>query len=305
MIIKPEQMDFSEENITMIIYGLPGTGKTTLACSAPEPVIIDCDRGLKRVRPEHRRDGIMVKSFEELLKDINCISEYKTAVIDTGGAFVELLKDWAMRTDPKASKKTGGFSQQGFGIVKERFLAFTAQLRRTHNVIYIFHAVKDKLDDSVFYELVCEGSAKTLVWQPCDLGAYLHIENGERYLGFTPTSSYNAKAAYGIKGLVKVPELGDGAPNDFLAKLFERVKETLTAEKEIYAERLSKYEEVMADGQAILQEITAENAIDILRKLRDLKHTLTSQKELDNIFKAKIKEQGLVYNPKTKAYEQQ
>ena len=74
-------------------------------------------------------------------------------------------------------------------------------------MIFLFHAVKDKLDESVFYDIVCEGSAKTMVWQPADLGAYLHIVNGERYLGFTPTANYNAKAAYGIKGLVKVPEL--------------------------------------------------------------------------------------------------
>lgn len=33
MIVKPENMDFSNKNIIMIISGLPGVGKTTLSLS--------------------------------------------------------------------------------------------------------------------------------------------------------------------------------------------------------------------------------------------------------------------------------
>ena len=43
--------------------------------------------------------------------------------------------------------------------------------------------------------------------------------------------NYNAKAAYGIKGLIKVPELKDGEPNDFLTRLFFQVKANIAAEK--------------------------------------------------------------------------
>ena len=43
MIVKPENMDFSKKNIIMIISGLPGVGKTTLALSAPDVVLIDAD----------------------------------------------------------------------------------------------------------------------------------------------------------------------------------------------------------------------------------------------------------------------
>lgn len=55
MIVKPESMDFSNKNIIVIISGLPGVGKTTLALSAPDVVLIDADEGLSRVKPEHRR----------------------------------------------------------------------------------------------------------------------------------------------------------------------------------------------------------------------------------------------------------
>ena len=95
---------------------------------------------------------------------------------------------------------------------------------------FFFTKAKKKQGDETWYEIVCEGSARTLVWQPADLGAHLHIVNGERYLGFTPTMNYNAKSAYGIKGLVKVPELKDGEPNEFLTKLFAQVKANIAAE---------------------------------------------------------------------------
>lgn len=33
-----------------------------------------------------------------------------TEVVDTCGALIEYMKEWEMRTDPKASKTNGGFS---------------------------------------------------------------------------------------------------------------------------------------------------------------------------------------------------
>ena len=217
-ILKPENMDFSGKNIIMIISGLPGVGKTTLALSAPDVVLIDTDEGMARINPIHRKDASICKTYEELLEDVKSFAgTYKTVVIDTCGSLIDLLKDWAMRNEPAASKKSGGFSQQGFGFVKAEFLRLSADLRKNFNVIYLFHVMKDRQNEEVFYDIVCEGSAKTLVYQPADLAGYLHIINGERYLGFTPTMNYNAKSAYGIKGLIKVPELAEDSTNDFLS----------------------------------------------------------------------------------------
>ena len=256
MIVKPENMDFSNKNIIMIISGLPGVGKTTLSLSAPDVVLVDADEGMARVKPEHRKDSSMVKTYEELLDDIRSFEgHYKTVVIDTCGALIDLMKDWAMRNEPSASKKSGGFSQQGYGFVKTEFLRLSADLRKKFNVIFLFHAAKDRQGDDIFYDIVCEGSAKTLVWQPADLGAYLHIVNGERYLGFTPTMNYNAKAAYGIKGLIKVPELKDGEPNDFLTRLFFQVKANIAAEKAALQPQQEQYEETMAAGRLAIEAI--------------------------------------------------
>ena len=305
MIVKPENMDFSNKNIIMIISGLPGVGKTTLALSAPDVVLIDADEGMARVKPEHRRDSSMVKTYEDLLDDIKSFEgNYKTVVIDTCGALIDLMKDWAMRNEPSASKKSGGFSQQGYGFVKTEFLRLSAELRKKFNVVFLFHASKDRQGDDVFYDIVCEGSTKTLVWQPADLGAYLHIVNGERYLGFTPTMNYNAKAAYGIKGLVKVPELKDGDPNDFLTKLFVKVKENIAAESSVLSLQKKQYEETMAAGKLAIETIQKpEDVTEAMNAIKSLTHALTSERELKAALNERLKELRIVYNKGSKVYE--
>lgn len=303
-IIKPENMDFSGKNIIMIISGLPGVGKTTLALSSPDVVLIDADEGMARVNPAHRKDASICKTYEELLEDVKAFEgKYKTVVIDTGGALIEMMKDWAMRTEPTANKKNGGFSLQGYGVIKSEFLRLSAELRRKFNVIFLFHTTREKNGEEDFYEIVVEGSTRSLVYQPADLAAYLHIINGERYLGFTPTANYNAKSAYGIKGLVRVPELKDGEPNDFLVKLFAQVKANLTAESESLKPQQEAYDTAMAAGKEILDGLEApENALQALQGIRGLTHGLTSQKELEAAFKAKVKEMGWEYDKGAKAY---
>ena len=44
LIKKPYELTF-QPKIKALIYGEPGTGKTTLALSAPNPLLIDCDGG--------------------------------------------------------------------------------------------------------------------------------------------------------------------------------------------------------------------------------------------------------------------
>lgn len=304
MIVKPEEMNFSDKNIILIVSGAPGTGKTTLALSAPNVLLIDADEGMARVNPAHRKDSSICKAYEELLADIKAAEgRYKTIVIDTGGALIEMMKDWAMRTEPTANKKNGGFSLQGYGVIKSEFLRMSADLRRKFNVIFLFHTTREKNGEEDFFEIVVEGSTRSLVYQPADLAAYLHIVNGERYLGFTPTMNYNAKGAYGIKGLVKVPELKEGDPNDFLTKLFAQVKANLDAESNSLKPQQEAYEKAMSDGRAVLDGIDSpEKALSALNSIRALAHGLTSQKELEAAFKAKVKELGYAYDTKVKAY---
>ena len=305
-IVKPTEMNFSDKNIIMIISGLPGTGKTTLALSAPDVLLIDTDEGMARVNPAHRKDASICKTYEEVLADIKAAEgSYKTIVVDTTGALIEYLKDWAMRTDPKASKKDGGFSLQGYGVIKSEFIRLSAELRKKFNVIFLFHENMTKNgDDGVFYELVVEGSTRTLVYQPADLAAHLFIQNGRRYLGFTPTEQYSAKSAYGIKGIIEVPELKDGDPNDFLTKLFAKVRANLAEESKALAPQKDAYTVAMEQAKVIVEAVDSPEAVPGAAKaIKNLPHALTSEKEATAMLKARLSELGIVWDKTAKAYK--
>ena len=177
-VYMPNEMNFEGKNFSMIISGSPGTGKTTLALSAPDPVLVDFDEGVSRVKASHRKPTIMGDTYEEIRHDIETsplVKQCKTIVIDTGGAFITYLQDWAIRDNPTANKQknSNAISQKGFGAVKAEFVRFTNYLRSTmkKNVIYIFHTVEEKDGDVIKYRLMCEGSAKNIVWQPCTFAA--------------------------------------------------------------------------------------------------------------------------------------
>ena len=100
-IFKPSMETFSNQRFSAIIYGAPGTGKTTLACSAPNPILIDLDKGMQRIRAQHRVDFIRVDNYEQLLEDLESpeLKAYDTITIDTGGSLITLMQDYVMRKD--------------------------------------------------------------------------------------------------------------------------------------------------------------------------------------------------------------
>ena len=305
-IVSPGKMDFSKKNIIMILSGLPGTGKTTLALSAPDVLLIDTDEGLARVNPAHRKDASVCKTYEEILADIKeARGKYKTIVIDTCGALIEYMKDWAVRTDPKASKANGGFSLQGYGVIKSEFVRLSAELRKDFNVVYLFHESMTKNgDEGVFYELVVEGSTRTLVYQPADLAGHLFIDHGKRYVGFTPTEQYSAKAAYGIKGIIEIPELKDGDPNDFLTRLFNKVRANLASETEQLNPQRDAYTFAMHDAKKIVEAVQSpEDVAGAAQAIKGLKHALTSEKEAKDMLKKRIAELNIVWDKTAKVYK--
>ncbi|MBC5580895.1 ATP-binding protein [Anaerofilum sp. BX8] len=309
MILQPSEMDFSNKNFSMIISGSPGIGKTTLALSAPDPVLIDFDKGISRVRAQHRKAAIVCDTYEEVLKDIQSpeVKAAKTLVLDTGGAFITYLQDWAMRDNPALNQqKNGAISLKGFGAVKSEFVRFTNVLQYTmnKNIIYIFHTMEERDKDITKQRLMCEGAARNIVWQPCDLGCFVQMVGDKRFCGFSPTEEYFAKGCYGITGLIEVPELSSGTPNDFITRLFDRARENIAAESAQNAKEMMGYDQAMKNVRAIMAEVVdAETANQAAGQMRDLQHHLTSEREGRELFRAKVKELGLTYNKQEQRYE--
>ena len=299
--VRPEAMDFSGQTFSAIIYGSTGVGKSTLALSAPDPVLIDFDRGVSRVRARHRKTSIICNTYEEVLADVKSpeMAEFKTLVIDTGGSFVTFLKDWALRVKG-AKQKNGEFnSLKGFGYVKSEFNDFTEYVKTVlnKNIIYVFHSQEqaDK-DGNPTQRLMCEGSVRNTVWNPCDFGGYVQMIGSQRMICFSPEQEYFAKGTHGITGRWAIPELDDFTPNDFMTRLFEQARANIAKEREQYEPLRKQYEEAMENVRVIIENVVdAETADAAARTIPELEHALTSKKEASALLKAKTDALGLKY----------
>lgn len=309
MIVRPEEMSFENKKFVVILYGSPGTGKTTLAFSAPKPILVDFDKGVSRVKAYHRKDTIVCSNYKEVLSDIAspAIKDYETIVIDTGGSFVTYLQDWAMKENPAVNtQKNGAISLKGFGAVKAEFIRFSNYVRDilNKNLIYIFHSVEEKdKEGNPMQRLLCEGSARNLVWQPADLGGYIQMIGNKRTISFTPEQEFFAKGCYGIEGRKEIPTLSPTDKNDFLTRLFEEAKENLKKESEVFLPVKQKYEEAMEQAKDIIEAAqTADDVNKAVEELQKLDHALTSKKESALLLHEKATSLGLTYDKTSKTY---
>lgn len=302
MIRRAAELDFSEKRFAMIIAGAPGLGKTTLALSAPKPLLFDFDNGISRVKAEHRQLTSTVDSYDDMLSDMDT-EEYREAesiVIDTGGSLVQAMQPWAKKQDAKAARD----GRAMFGVVKREFDRLCAQIRRDgKNLIVVFHTTEQPKGDVITQRLSCEGGAKDIVWTPADFGGCMYMLGTRRVIGFTPTEEYFAKGCFGVNGLREVPQLKPGEPNDFLTKLFDEARANIAAEAEQYGVQRRAYDAAMQSGREIIRSITdAVSATAALDQLRSIAHGLTSRTELNALMTARCAELHIRYSKEARAY---
>lgn len=308
MIKKPSEVASTTKKIRLLIAGFPGIGKTTLALSAPKPLHIDVDRGVDRVQAKNRKDYIQPNSYEELLEDLKSdLSDYDTLVFDTGGKLLDLMKPYIIRQDSKNGQKDGQtLSIKGYGAVGKEFqrLMDNAFYQLNKNVVVIFHAKEDKDGEATKLRILVEGSTKDNVWQPMDLGGFMEMYNNKRTIGFSNCERYFAKGTHGINGIIELPNLDDASiPNDFLTKLFNQVNQNILDEQKYFDEQKKLYEDVMNKVMPVIQNMTLENIEEVIEKIKNTNHVLTSEKELRHNFKLKVEELNLVWNKELKKYE--
>lgn len=308
MIIEPYEIRTLKKKYRMLIAGFPGIGKTTIALSAPKPFLVDVDKGIDRVAVQHRKTTQQSETYEELLSDLNTdLSKYETIVIDTGGKLLDLMKPYVIKQDSKNGQKDGQtLSIKGYGAVGREFARLMDYIAYTLNkhVVIVFHAKEDKDGDATKLRILVEGATKDNVWQPMDIGGFVEIYNGKRTIGFDNCERYYAKGTHGVKGIREIPDLENlNNKNDFLTKLFEEMDTNIANEAEFYEEDKKHYEEVMNEIKPKVDEMTEENVMEVMTLIKNAKHYLTSQKELQHIFKTKCEEIRLVWNKETRKYE--
>ena len=302
MILKPSELTFENKKFTVIVAGLPGIGKTTLACSAPKPLLIDLDKGVSRVNVQHRVDTDVVDTYEELVEDLRTadLSAYETIIIDTGGKLLEMLKPVVIAEDAKNGKRDGNLSLQGYGAVKRKFAEFTSFVKSLNkHLIYVFHATEVKLlDDTTGLRIRMEGSSKDEVWDDVDIGGFVEIIGKKRTIGFSNCDRYYAKGTHGIHGIYEIPELTEGKKNTFFADLFTKIRKDLQKD----ADEFEKYKSVM-NLKAFIEKIeNVEDLNKMFEKVKSAEHHLTSKKELWFALEQQGKKIGATYDKETDCF---
>ena len=303
MIKKPTEMTFENKKFSMIIAGVPGIGKTTLALSSPKPLLIDLDKGVSRVNAIYRTDTIEVDSYEELKNDLtsNDLSCYETIVIDTGGKLLEMLKSVVIKEDAKNGKRDGNLSLQGYGAVKRKFKEFIDFVKNLNkHLIIIFHATETNLEnDLTGLRIRIEGSSRDEVWDDIDIGGFVEIRGKTRTIGFSNCERYYAKGTHGIHGIYEVTDLSNGGKNRFITDLFNQMKSDLNKEVEEFA----LYQKAMELKETIEQVENVETLNDVWEKVKTSNHALTSKDELWYALTIKAKELGVSYDRESKLFK--
>lgn len=296
MIVKPSEMKFEGKKLFIIIAGVPGIGKTTLALSAPKPLLIDLDKGVDRVETRYRTDTDVVSSYEELRSDLEKadLSPYETIVIDTGGKLLEMLKPVVIARDPKNAQTNGELSLKGYGAVKKMFNEFVTFVKSLNkHLVMVFHATEVADGETTKLRIRMEGKSRDEVWDSVDIGGFLEMRGNKRTIGFSNCDRYYAKGTHGIHGVYDIPTLANGNNNTFLTELINKVLNDLTSENKEFTE----YQGLM---RTLLPHITNADNAKLLNKayeeVKKAEHKLTSKNELWNALNERAKALGLVYD---------
>ena len=262
-----------KSTISILIYGQPSIGKTTLGCSAANAVLFDFDGGVNRIHPAHMIDTVQVESWEQVQEAMNELAspEYaniRTIVIDTFGKMLNCMEAYIMAKFPKFRMGNGGLAVKGYGERKIMFKRFLSELEaRRYNVIFIAHDKEDNDGDRTKIRPLVSGTAGAELLQELDLVGYMFANNNRRRLAFNLNDNYLTKNSAHLPD-VDVPEVvsADGsstAANTFIEDVvFAKVRE----DRQKAADLRNEYNKVMTDSLAAIQ---AANTCDELNALLD------------------------------------
>lgn len=194
-IIRTSQM--TKPSIVMTIYGKAGVGKTTLATTAPNPVLIDAEESSKALGARGIDVAVAnVKSWKDVQDAWGVISksEYETVVIDPVDAFLGLLID--------ETKGGGDMSLRLWGVAKERMRKFIWAVKSSgKHVLFIAHEAKDKDDEKILRSPKLSANLSDELVNLCDVVGHLRIgEGNKRELLVQPKEKYDCKDRFAALG---------------------------------------------------------------------------------------------------------
>lgn len=301
LLTQPSELKHNQP-ISCLIYGQPGTGKTTLALSADKPVLIDLDRGLYRVEKRFQCPSLQVENYQQILDLINSdeLRPFNTIVIDTLGKLVDRMGDFVARQNPKFKQGDGTLSMKAWGAIKVQFTALVKQIFNSNkSVIFVAHEKEDKDGDIRFVRPDVSGSSGKDIVKELDLMGYMEMKGNKRTVSFTPNEKYYAKNALNLPPVIEVPDTTSG--NTFFQdKIVAAVAEKRRQEAELLADYES-LKNVIETKVGEIKDITGLN--EVYGEIRGLQVIWDSQIFANKMLKEKAVELKAKYSKETGKFE--
>ena len=257
------------KTIVGCITGVCGIGKTTLALSAPKPLLLDTDNGIHRVQSEYRSDVVQVKSYQDILDVLEeDLSDYKTIVIDTLGELVNFMLKYFADKDKSLITRGGTYNIKIWGFIKQEFQNLKLKLQLLNKqLIFVSHVKEDKDGENKVYRMDVAGSTSETVTKILDFLGFCEMLGKSRSISFTPSARFYAKNSIGLNDYLEIPQLKTGDKNDFLTK---EVIEPTIAKRKQESEALKINEEKLQQGRYLIEQATDPNAVLTAFKEMDL-----------------------------------
>lgn len=306
---KPSELEFVT-TIKMLVYGQPGIGKSTMALSAPDPVLFDFDGGVQRVNVAFQCPTLQVKNWEEAIQaleelkggDVKC----DTIVIDTAGKMLDYMSDFIMRNDSKMRMRDGSLSLKGYGARKVMFQNFLREVAMMgKNIVFVAHEREEKDGETKIVRPEIGGSSAGDLMKELDLVGYVQAVGSDRTVYWTPQEKFYAKNTCNLPAWQKIPVIVDANGN------VTQLNDTLQKVFGFYSANVKKIEETRKRYNELLDEIelaisnidNAETANNFAKAIAETEIIWDSKVRARELFKNKVEQLNLKWNAKTKTYE--
>lgn len=307
---KPGELEVNL-TIKILIYGQPGAGKSTLALSAPNPVLLDFDGGVQRVNTFFQCPTLQVHSWNEVQQAISELEKGETKcdtiVIDTAGKMLDFMGQYIVKNDSKMSMRDGSLSLKGYGARKVMFINFLKQVSMMEkNIVFVAHEKEDKDGDIRYVRPEMGGSSLGDLMKELDLVGYVQMIGNERNVSWSPQEKFYAKNTCNLPPVHKVSVIIDEkgnviGNNTFLTDVFANYRNYLKNSQDIR----KKYESLIADFSERIDGIKdVDSATSVSEYISKAEVVFTSKIEAKSMLMAKLAKLGIVWNKAKKVYEQ-
>ncbi|MBQ0034913.1 MAG: ATP-binding protein [Bacteroidales bacterium] len=315
LIKKPSEIE-AKKNISMMIYGQPGMGKTTLALSAPSAVLFDADNGVNRINAAHQTDTLQVSSWEQIPEALKEVVDggYKTIAIDTLGKAVGFIEKYIVEHDLAANKgkhvwtyPNGALTLKGFGERKNIFKAFLNSVMTSGlSVILIAHEKEEKRDNNVVKraDAGSDGFAAD-IYKDLDLVGYIYGIGNERHITFQTNDEHFCKKTGSMQNDYTIPAIVDAngnavGNNNFIEKV---ILPTYANDQERSRKMHQEYDKLVADIKSRVEAIkTVDDANAFVEFMKGAAMIYDSKVIAGNEFTSRINTLGFKFDAKQKKY---